>query len=90
MVADAAIKLGRSQNYAPDQPIKFSHKVHAGDNKIDCKYCHTTVEYGKIGRNSGNGIVYELPRFWLREGNPLRKNSKLQKVVEANETKNSG
>ncbi|EKR65860.1 MULTISPECIES: cytochrome c3 family protein [Leptospira] len=30
--------------YAPDQPIPFNHKIHAGDNKIDCKYCHTGVE----------------------------------------------
>ncbi len=36
--------LGRQQYYSPDQPIEFSHKVHAGQNKIDCKYCHTTVE----------------------------------------------
>jgi mono/diheme cytochrome c family protein len=35
--------LGRQPGYAPDQPILFSHKVHAGDNKIDCKYCHTSV-----------------------------------------------
>jgi Class III cytochrome C family len=25
---------------AGQQPIKFSHKVHAGDNAIDCQYCH--------------------------------------------------
>lgn len=30
--------------YSPDQPIKYSHKVHAGDMAIDCRYCHTTVE----------------------------------------------
>ncbi len=30
--------------YAPDQPIPFNHKLHAGDNKIDCRYCHTSVE----------------------------------------------
>ncbi len=30
--------------YTPDQPIAFSHKLHAGDMKIDCKYCHTGVE----------------------------------------------
>lgn len=39
--------LGRQQGYEPDQPIKFSHKVHAGDNKIDCKYCHFTATEGK-------------------------------------------
>jgi hypothetical protein len=27
--------------YTPDQPIPFSHKLHAGDNKIPCQYCHT-------------------------------------------------
>jgi hypothetical protein len=27
-----------------DQPIQFSHKHHAGDDGIDCRYCHTGVE----------------------------------------------
>ena len=27
--------------WAPEQPIPFSHLVHAGDNGIDCQYCHT-------------------------------------------------
>ncbi|MCZ6641662.1 MAG: cytochrome c3 family protein [Gammaproteobacteria bacterium] len=26
---------------SPEQPIAFSHKVHAGDNDIPCMYCHT-------------------------------------------------
>jgi len=30
--------------YSPEQPIAFSHKLHAGDMQIDCKYCHTGVE----------------------------------------------
>ncbi len=33
--------LSRTQGYAPDQPIKFSHLIHAGENEIDCNYCHT-------------------------------------------------
>lgn len=33
-----------NMGYAPEQPIPFSHKLHAGDNKIDCKYCHVGVE----------------------------------------------
>lgn len=36
--------LGVYQGYKPEQPIKFSHKVHAGDNAINCQYCHFTVE----------------------------------------------
>jgi mono/diheme cytochrome c family protein len=42
-----AISLGRSQNYAPEQPIKFSHKTHAGLNKIDCQYCHDGARRSK-------------------------------------------
>jgi cytochrome c2 len=30
--------------YHPSQPINFSHKIHAGDNGIQCQYCHATVE----------------------------------------------
>src|SRR3954454_14026567 len=26
------------------QPIPFSHKHHVGDDGIDCRYCHTSVE----------------------------------------------
>ncbi|HKE05450.1 MAG TPA: cytochrome c3 family protein [Blastocatellia bacterium] len=29
---------------ARQQPVQFSHKHHAGDDGIDCRYCHTTVE----------------------------------------------
>ncbi len=30
--------------YRPVQPVPYSHKLHAGDLGIDCRYCHTTVE----------------------------------------------
>lgn len=33
-----------NQGYAPEQPIPFSHKIHAGQYKIDCKYCHSSAE----------------------------------------------
>ncbi|MCC6817684.1 MAG: c-type cytochrome [Bacteroidia bacterium] len=39
--------VGVQQGYAPEQPIKYSHKIHAGDLQIDCKYCHSTAEYSK-------------------------------------------
>ena len=35
------------QGYRPEQPIKYSHKLHAGELKIDCKYCHSTAEKSK-------------------------------------------
>lgn len=30
--------------YRPAQPVQYSHKLHAGDLGIDCRYCHTAVE----------------------------------------------
>ncbi len=30
--------------YSPKQPIEFSHKLHAGDLGLDCRYCHSSVE----------------------------------------------
>lgn len=34
--------------YQPEQPIAFSHKLHAGDMKIDCQYCHVGVEKSRV------------------------------------------
>jgi cytochrome c2 len=42
-----AIGLGRSKDYQPEQPIYYSHKVHAGINQINCQYCHIGVYQGK-------------------------------------------
>jgi hypothetical protein len=40
-------EVGVQQGYAPNQPINFSHKLHAGQYEMDCKYCHSTVEKSK-------------------------------------------
>ncbi|RZK34383.1 MAG: c-type cytochrome [Hymenobacter sp.] len=44
---DGAYSIGVQQGYAPKQPIAYSHKLHAGQYKIDCNYCHTGVNKGK-------------------------------------------
>ena len=30
--------------YRPQQPVPFSHKLHAGDLQVSCQYCHAGVE----------------------------------------------
>ena len=32
--------------YMPQQPVPYSHALHAGELGIDCRYCHTTVDQG--------------------------------------------
>lgn len=44
---DTLLGVGVYEGYAPEQPIKFSHKIHAGDNAINCVYCHSSAEKGK-------------------------------------------
>ena len=39
-LVQGAIGLGRTKNYQPEQPIFYSHKVHAGINQVSCLYCH--------------------------------------------------
>lgn len=44
------MQIGVDQGYEPIQPIHYSHRIHAGDNKIDCKYCHSSA---RVSKNSG-------------------------------------
>ena len=46
----AMMQVGIDQGYQPVQPIHFSHKIHAGDNGIDCKYCHSSA---RVSKHSG-------------------------------------
>jgi len=39
--------LGTQIGYSPEQPIRFNHKLHAGQLGIQCEYCHTGVEKAK-------------------------------------------
>ncbi len=41
------MQVGVDTGYQPIQPIAFSHAVHAGDNKIDCQYCHSSAKNSK-------------------------------------------
>ena len=44
------MQIGVDQGYEPIQPIHYSHKIHAGENGIDCKYCHSSA---RVSKHSG-------------------------------------
>ncbi|SFI49332.1 quinol:cytochrome c oxidoreductase pentaheme cytochrome subunit [Olleya namhaensis] len=44
------MQVGVNQGYQPVQPIHYSHRIHAGDNGIDCKYCHSSA---RVSKHSG-------------------------------------
>ena len=44
------MQVGVDQGYMPIQPIHYSHKIHAGANQIECKYCHSSA---RVSKHSG-------------------------------------
>ena len=44
------MQIGVDQGYMPIQPIHYSHKIHAGANQIECKYCHSSA---RVSKHSG-------------------------------------
>jgi hypothetical protein len=61
-VAYTVFPTASNQGYAPVQPIPYSHKIHAGDNKIPCLYCHTNAEYSKHATVPGVGVCMNCHR----------------------------
>ncbi len=44
------MQIGVDQDYEPVQPIHYSHRIHAGSNGINCKYCHSAA---RVSKNAG-------------------------------------
>lgn len=85
MVLREGTRLGLSPGYAPVQPIKFSHKVHAGDNGIDCMYCHHTAEQSKTAGIPAMNLCMNC-HVLIREGSHSGK-FEIAKIVDAVENK---
>ena len=80
-LTEGAIGLGRQQNYQPAQPIKFSHKLHAGLNQTDCKYCHVGVERGKQATIPSVNVCMNCHKA-VQEG-PKYGKTEIAKIYEA-------
>jgi hypothetical protein len=79
----ALFSIGVQKGYEPKQPIAFSHKIHAGQYEIDCKYCHTGAMKNK------NATIPSVNVCWnchnqIREGS-LTGTTEIQKIVDAME-----
>jgi len=59
--------VGVNQDYQPEQPIKFSHKLHAGENQIDCNYCHYGARKGKHSNIPHAGVCMNC-HMYVQEG----------------------
>jgi mono/diheme cytochrome c family protein len=80
-LANGAIDLGRQQGYAPEQPIKYSHELHAGQLKIDCQYCHSGASKGKHANIPSVNVCMNCHKY-VQEG-PQYGTAEIAKIYEA-------
>ncbi len=78
---DNAGSLGRQEGYQPDQPIKFSHKLHAGKYGIECQYCHVGANRGKSAVIPSANICMNCHKQ-VQEG-PTYGKKEIQKIYDA-------
>jgi hypothetical protein len=82
-VIDGLFTIGVHQNYAPTQPIAFSHKVHAGDFQIDCNYCHTGVRESKNANIPSVNICMNCHSSILKVADATELSVEIQKIYDA-------
>jgi cytochrome c551/c552 len=84
--------LGRSKNYQPEQPIFYSHTVHAGINQINCLYCHGGAQESKhanipsvnVCMNCHMGIneYAKGPQLYREDGSKVDGTAEIQKLYK--------
>jgi mono/diheme cytochrome c family protein len=73
--------IGIYEGYAPEQPINFSHKIHAGQNAINCVYCHSGVEKSKISNVPSANVCMNCHKA-IQEG-PVAGKKEIAKIYAA-------
>lgn len=87
-----AQELGRSKDYQPEQPIYYSHTVHAGINQINCLYCHGGAQESKhanipsvnVCMNCHMGIneYVKGPKLYREDGTEVDGTAEIQKLYQ--------
>lgn len=69
------------QGYQPEQPIKFSHELHAGQNQIDCNYCHSGARKSKHSNIPSANVCMNC-HMYINEG-PKYGTEEINKIYQA-------
>ncbi len=73
--------IGVTQGYTPDQPIAYSHKLHAGINGIACVYCHSGAEKGKTAGVPSANVCMNCHKY-IKKG-PTTGTTEIAKIYKA-------
>jgi len=72
----------RAENYKPEQPIDFSHRIHAGCNEISCVYCHSSAERGKHAGIPSTNVCMNCHKY-IKEGKRENSVDEIAKIYTA-------
>ncbi|MEC7646090.1 MAG: c-type cytochrome [Bacteroidota bacterium] len=78
---DGLMGVGVTTSYQPAQPIEFSHKVHAGQNGIDCNYCHSSARKSKHSGIPSANVCMNCHTY-INEG-AITGTDEIQKIYDA-------
>jgi mono/diheme cytochrome c family protein len=78
---DTLSGVGVYTKYQPEQPIAFSHKVHAGENGVDCNYCHTSARKSKHSGIPSANVCMNCHTY-INEGT-ITGTTEISKIYEA-------
>ncbi|HEX2630511.1 MAG TPA: c-type cytochrome [Chitinophagaceae bacterium] len=92
-LAMGAIGLGRQKHYEPEQPIYYSHKIHAGVNQINCLYCHGNAWESKTAAIPSVNVCMNChkaiqtygensPKLYREDGTQINGTMEIQKLYE--------
>ena len=70
--------------YQPIQPVAYSHKLHAGQLGIDCRYCHFNVERGRHAGVPPTDVCMNCHNLITRC--PTTGTAEISKIREAHES----
>ena len=73
--------VGVVEQYQPSQPIEFSHEIHAGDNGIDCNYCHSTARHSQHASVPSANVCMNCHTY-IQEGSSGN-TEEIQKIYDA-------
>ena len=68
---------GNDRGYRPEQPLAYSHRIHAGDLAIPCRYCHSGAERSRTAGVPAAGICMNCHRHVTASLGALREEESL-------------
>ena len=79
---DGLLTVGVQQGYQPEQPIAFSHKLHAGENGVDCNYCHSGARHSKSAGVPSANVCMNCHTY-INEGQSEEGTQEISKIYAA-------